>query len=175
LSTTSLAVGTPNKVQVSSTLTLVRAAPGNLDDPAGWTYTGPAFANGTAAGQVDRRYIAQLTIAASGSTILNLSSLVDSFGNTFAFLRIKEIYVELTKGTAAASVLVGNATNPFVNWISPATATIQVRNGMTLFLGDCQDATGYVVTASTGDQFKILNQDAGLSAIVNVNLLGCSA
>jgi hypothetical protein len=174
MSTTSLVAG-PNKVQVSATLTQVRAAPGNLDDPASWTYGGPTFASGTAAGQVDRRYVAQLTIAAAGNTVLNLSSLSDVYGNSMSFLRVKELYVELTKATAAASILIGGATNPFVNWITVGTTQLRLRNGMAFFLGDCADATGYVVTPTTGDQFKLTNEDAGLAATVNLMILGCSA
>jgi hypothetical protein len=165
----------PSKVTVQSILTLVRPGVGDLPDNSGWTYTGASYTSGTGAGAVDRRYIAQLTIAAAGNVVLNLSSLVDAFGNTFAFLRLKRIYIELTKATAAVSILIGGATNPLANWITPATAQKRVRNGMTFFDGDCQDATGYVVVPTTGDQLKITNEDAGLSAVVNVDLAGCSA
>jgi hypothetical protein len=172
---TSLAAG-PSKVTVTSELDSVRAAPGNIPDNAGWTYTGPIYTNGTGAGNVDRRYLAQATITASGSLTINLSSFLDSFNNSGAFLRVKSIYVELTKNTAAVSILVGGAaSNQFVNWITPATAQVRVRNGMVFFLGDAQDAVGYVVTPTTGDQLKITNEDAGLAAAVNVWLLGCSA
>jgi hypothetical protein len=175
MSTTSFATASPSKVSVAGVLTQVRASPGNIDDPSGWTYTGPGYTNGTGAGNVDRKYIAQLTIVASGNTVLNLSSLTDSFGNAVAFLRVKQLYVELATATAAASVLIGGATNPFVNWITVGTTQVRLRNGMCFFLGACRDATGYVVTPTTGDSLKITNEDAGLSAVVNVEIEGCSA
>jgi hypothetical protein len=167
---------TASVVKVGCELDLVRAGLGNVPDPVSFTYAGTANANGTAAGQCDRRYVAQLSIVAAGSTTLNLSSLLDPFGSTFAFLRLKQIYVELTKATAAASILIGGGTNAFGAWLIPAgTAQLRVRNGMCEFLGDCQDATGYVVVPSTGDLLKLTNEDGALAGTVNLELLGCSA
>jgi hypothetical protein len=165
----------PNKVQVNTDLELIRAGFSNLVDNVGLVYTGASFSSGTGPGNKDRRYIAQLTIAASGTATVNLSSFADAFGNTVAMLRVKTIYVELTKGTAAASILVGGGSNPFANWLVGTAPQLRVRNGMAQFLGDANDATGYVVVPSTGDQFKLTNEDAGLAAIVNVMLDGCSA
>jgi hypothetical protein len=167
--------GTPAKVQVGGTLSSIRTGLPNLDDNAGWVYTGPTLTNGTAAGQVDRRYVVQLTIAASGNTVLNLSSLLDPFGGTIPFLRVKEIFFWLTNATAAASILIGGATNPFVNWITAGTAQLRIRNNMCFYLGACGDAVGYVVTPTTGDQLKLTNEDAGLAATVDGWLTGCSA
>jgi hypothetical protein len=175
MSTTSFATASPSKVSVAGVLTQVRASPGNIDDPSGWTYTGPSYTSGTGAGNVDRKYIAQLTIVAGGNVVLNLSSLTDSFGNAIAFLRVKQLYIELTTATAAASILIGGATNPFGNWITPSTAQKRQRNGTAFFDGACRDATGHVVVPTTGDQLKIANEDGALAAVVNVEIEGCSA
>jgi hypothetical protein len=171
---TTLTAG-PDKVQCSSDLQQTRAGLSPIDDNQDFTYGGSTLASGTGAGQADRRYVAQLTVPAGGSTTLNLSSLLDSLGNAIAFLRIKRIYVELTTNTNAASILVGGGTNPFVNWLVGTGAQVRVRNGMALFLGTCKDSTGYVVTPTTGDSFKITNEDGALAAVVNVGLVGCSA
>jgi hypothetical protein len=166
---------TPSKVQVSSELDLIRTI-GNLPDPVSFTYTSNSLSNGVAAGQADRRYVTQLSILASSNTVLNLSSLLDPFGGSVAFVRIKEIFVQLLTITAATSILVGGAaTNGFANWLTVATTALRVRNGMCFYLGCCPDSTGYPVVATTGDQLKIANEDAVLAATVNVSLVGCSA
>lgn len=172
---TTLSAG-PTKVSVSGQLDLVRAAPGNVSDNSGFTYTGPSLTNGTGAGQADRRYIAQHTIAASGTLTLNLSSLLDSFGNAVAFLKVKEVYIELTTGTAASGISIGGGSNPWVGWISSGTATLgPVGNGCVFYLGCRRDAAGWAVVPSTGDSLRLSNLDAGLAAVVNVLIVGTSA
>jgi hypothetical protein len=167
---------TPSKVQVSGSLSSVRAGLPNLDDNTGFNFTGPSYTNGVAVGQCDRRYVAQLSLAASGTTTLNLSSLLDPFGNSIAFLRVKELFVQLLASPAATSILVGAAgSNPWVNWITAGTAALRIRSGMCFYLGAALDATGFVVVASTGDQLKIASEDAVNAALVNVWIAGCSA
>jgi hypothetical protein len=164
---------TSSKVQVSNSLSSLRTGLTSIDDAISLSYPGPALANGVAAGQADRRYVAQLSIAASGTVTLNLSSLLDAFGGSIAFLRLKEIYVALTTLSAAAAILVGGGTNAITSFLS--AGTLQVRNGTVEYLGCCPDSTGYVVTPSTGDQLKFVNSDASLIAYTNVCLVGCSA
>jgi hypothetical protein len=169
--TTTLSAG-PAKVTAPAVLTLQRPGLADLSDAASVSYTGPSLAQGTGAGQVTFKYAARLTIAASGSTTLTLSSLLDAFGNAIAFLKVKEMLIVLTGVTGSTGLAVGGATNPFVNWISTGTATVLLRTATALFLGDCSDATGYAVVASTGDQLKITNSDSANVATVDVQILG---
>src|SRR5262245_45626525 len=162
----------PTKVSTTAALANQRTGQPDLLDNSTWTYTGPSLTNGTGAGKVSKKYTAQISIAAAGSTTINLTSLLDSFGNSVAFTKVKSIYVELTTATAAASILVGNAANPFVNWITPATGAVRVRNGMSYFLGDCADGTGYAVVPATGMNLMITNEDAGLAATCNIQIVG---
>lgn len=138
--------------------------------------------NGTAAGQADRLYVHEGTIATSSNVDLDLAgSLTDLFGGTITFARIKMIYVELTTETEVPFILVGGATaNAFANWITSAgtittdVPAVRVRNGGAFMLS-CSDATGYVVTAGTGDILRLQNTDATHSAKYRIALVGASA
>lgn len=163
----------------------------NVTAGLGWTFqnvlpviTGPSLQsalnyknstkNGTSAGQCDLLYVTTGTISASGSLNIDLAgSVLDFFGNTITFARVKSFIIILTADTAAASVLVGNGTNPFVNWVGSGTHTVRVRNTGCLLLAS-SDSTGYAVTASTGDILKILNEDSGNVATYQIAFVGCS-
>src|SRR5947207_268332 len=83
-----------------------------------------------AAGTADLLYAKSLTIAGGGNTTLDLAgSLTDAFGNVLTMARVKVIKIQLTTDTTASAIAIGNGTNPFINWISPSTGTISVRNG----------------------------------------------
>jgi hypothetical protein len=169
---TSLVSAGPSKVVVTSELDRADSGLTTVASIRGFTYNGAQLTTGTGAGKANKRYVNQHTIAAGGSLTLNLSSLSDDFGNAVAFTKVKEIYIELSSSTAAVSILIGNAANPFVNWVGAGAHTIRVRNGMAFYLGCCADATAYVVTATTADQLKVLNEDGALSAVVNVKITG---
>lgn len=139
------------------------------------------LANGTAASQADLLYVATGTLAGAASVALDLAgSLLDAFGNTITFARIRSMFVELQTATAASAITVGgNATNSFANWITSAGAIntdqprIRVRNGGCFGLFSI-DATGYAVTAGTADLLKLLNEDGVNTATYRVALIGAS-
>ncbi len=137
-------------------------------------YSGPTLTNGTGAGNVNVLYAAQLTIAASGTTTIDLATLTDYFGNSIAFVRIKSLYIENSSLGKASAIAVGNAgSNPFAGIISPGTATISIRNGACFFVGMAADATAYAV--GTGVNLLITNSDSVNAATVNVVISGCNA
>ena len=131
--------------------------------------------NGTGAGQADMVFTDTRTLSASATEDLDLAaSLVDAYGATMTFARIKVIIV-----TAAS----GNTNN--VNVTRPAS------NGVPLFLaaGDglavrpggvavplaCSDATGVPVTAGTGDLLTFTNSAGSTSVTYTVIIIGASA
>jgi hypothetical protein len=134
------------------------------------------FSAGVGAGQVDRLVVLQGAIPASGNSVLTLTNYTDAFGNVVSMARVKLIYVDLPYNatTQASSISIGNATNPLLNWITPSTATKPVRNGGCLFDHAGSDATGYTVTAGSGDQLKILNNDGAKTASFRLCIMGCS-
>lgn len=134
---------------------------------------------GTGATQADLLYVGGGSIAASGTLNLDLAGvLTDIFGTTLTFVRVKQFTILLQPGaTQATSVLVGNGTNPFINWVGAGAHTVRIRAGAGgggLGLGT-NDATGYAVTASTGDVLKIVNEDASNAAVYQIAISGCSA
>lgn len=133
-----------------------------------------ALADGTGADQADQLWTDQRTISASSNDDLDLAgSLTNALGATATFARIRALYVEAALGNTN-NVVVGGGTNPFVNWVADGTDKVIVRPGGVLLLAN-RDATGYAVTASTGDVLRIANSGSGTSVTYNVAILGCSA
>lgn len=148
---------------------------GNAVNSAGFSYA-VRLTNGNSASQADRLYVAQGTIAASGSATFDVhgtagTPLLDMFGNTVTLARVKIIYVELLTTTAASSLLVGGGSNPLINWIGTAGDQVRVRNGGAFILV-APDATGYAVTGATADILTIANQDASLVAYYKLGIVG---
>lgn len=135
------------------------------------------LASGTGAGQADRIFHDRRTLAASANEDLDLAGvLTDPFGATITFARIKGLLVAAAAGNTN-NVVVGNAaTNGFITWVGAATHTVTVRPGGVLaLLAGGADATGYAVTAGTGDLLRIANSAGGTSVDYDIVLIGASA
>jgi len=132
------------------------------------------LSTGTGAGQADRIYYTQPTVAASGNTTIDLAgSVVDIFGATVTFARVKGLIVAAASANTN-NVIVGNAaTNGFITWVGGATHTVTVRPGGFLALM-APDATAYAVTAGTGDLLLFTNSAAGTSVTFDVIVIGAS-
>lgn len=150
------------------------AQPNNIPSSGPWNYSNTQLTNGTGAGNADRLYASQLTLAGAGSTTLNLSSLTNPFGTSIALARIKAMYFENNTATTSTGVAIGNAgVNPFTGgFFNAGTDTLTLRNGVCMSVGVCQDATAYAV--GTGVNLLITNSDGANSATVNVGLVGAS-
>lgn len=148
--------------------------PNNIPANGPWTFTDTALSNGTAAGNADVLYYAQTTIAASGSTTLNLSSLTNAFGTSVSFARLKAFYFENSKsGTSTGLAIGGAGVTPFTGgFFNAGSDTLTLKNGMCLVVGTAQDSTGYAV--STGVNLLLTNSDGSHGATVNIGLVGCS-
>lgn len=130
--------------------------------------------HGTGAGNIDLGYAWQSTIAGAGSLVIDLAgSLTGEFGQAVNFARIKAIYFRLLKTTVpVGGVLVGAAAaNSVVTWQVPVKNTAELDGFFELLL---PDAVGIVVTAGTGDQFRVVNQDAVIVATYEMFIAGCS-
>ncbi|MFC7909063.1 hypothetical protein [Streptomyces nigra] len=132
--------------------------------------------SGTGAGKADRLFSDRRTLAASATEDLDLAgSLVDAFGATITFARIKGIVI----AAAAANinnVVIGNASSNAWATLLGATHTLTLRPGAFVAVGTGEaDATGYAVTAGTGDLLKIANSAGSSSVAYDIHILGCSA
>lgn len=128
--------------------------------------------NGTGANNANQIFTDTRTLTASATEDLDLSgSLVNAFGTTIAFTKIKALIV-----TAAAAntndVLVGGATsNQAASFFGDATDVVKVKPGGMIALV-APDANGYSITASTADLLKIANSAGGTSVTYTIVIIG---
>jgi hypothetical protein len=138
---------------------------------------GQAFDAGTGAGQVDRVFSDTRTLTASSSEDLDLAgALTDALGGTTVFARIKAILVAAAAGNTN-NVIVGGVANAWATLLSPAATgliTLRPGAGFAAWCGGA-DATGFAITAGTGDLLHVANSAAGTSVTYDVVVIGCSA
>lgn len=135
-----------------------------------------SLASGTGAGKADRVFSDRRTLAASATEDLDLAGvLLDAFGAAITFARIKGLIISAAAANANNVVVGAASSNPWATLLG-ATHTLTLRPGATvgLFAG-AADATGYAVTAGTGDLLKVANSGAGTSVTYDVVLIGASA
>lgn len=136
-----------------------------------------SLASGVTGGQADTIFHDQRTLAGSATENLDLAaSLVDAFGTPITLARVKGLIVAAAAGNTN-DVLVGGASpNAWATWVGDATDVVRLRPGA-LFaqLAGAADATGYAVTAATGDLLKVANSGAGTSVTYDVIIIGSSA
>ncbi len=132
------------------------------------------LATGTGAAQADLVFSDTRTLSASGTEDIDLAgSLVDAYGATLTFARIKAVLVV----AAAANTNVVNVSRSASNGVplfAAAGDLIGVRPGG-VFLWAAPDATAVVVTAGTGDLLTIANSSSGTSVTYDLVVVGASA
>jgi len=132
------------------------------------------LATGTGADQANQVYYDAQTIALSTRVTYDLAgTLVDVFGDTITFARVKTIMIYNASTAGVLDVgggTDGGGTNAFVNWISAAAEEVEVRPGGFLLL-HAPDATAYPVTAATADILG-LNEIAAAACPVQVAFVG---
>jgi hypothetical protein len=134
-----------------------------------------ALANGTGANQVDKVWDDIRQIAISGTDDLDLSGvLVDAFGATLTFARIKGLFVAADAANTNNVVIGGAAATQWVGPFGAATHTIAVRPGG-FFAIACSDTTGWPVVGAASDLLRIANSGAGTVVNYSIVVLGASA
>lgn len=135
-----------------------------------------ALATGTAAGQADLAFSDRRTIAASGTENLDLAgTLVDSFGTTVTFVKVKGIYIAASAANTNSVIVGAAATNPWIGLLN-ATATVTLRPGAAFMaMAGQADATAMGVVAATGDLLKVANSSSGTGVDYDVVIIGTSA
>ncbi len=131
--------------------------------------------NGTGANAADRLWLDSNTLGASANTDVDLAgNLTDALGQALTFARVKAIFVRAASGNTNNVVIGGAAANQFVGPFGAATHTLSVKPGG-LFAAVAPDATGWAVTAGTGDLLRFANSGAGSSVTYDVMIVGASA
>lgn len=136
---------------------------------------GTAMTDGASAGQANRVWWDQRTLIASASEDLDLAgaALLDPFGVAVVFARIKALVVYADPGNTN-NVLVGGASATQVAGLfSNVNDIAVVRPGAAVsWICGAADATGYVVTAGTGDLLKIANSGGTTPVTYEITILG---
>jgi hypothetical protein len=133
------------------------------------------MATGTAANQADKIWSDERTLTASSTEDLDLAGvLVDPFGATLTFARIKFLIVYALPANTNNVVLGNAASNGWVGPFGAATHTISIRPGGLIAMV-APDATAWPVTAGTGDLLHVANSGAGTGVTYDIALIGSSA
>lgn len=136
-----------------------------------------SYTVGTGAGQANLVYGNYLSIAPSGNTSIDLSSLVDVLGRTTNWTKLKAVHFWLvstaddsTYGSACSSVTIGNGTNPNGMFLSVNTTTFVLNNGEQLAWST--GSAGGITVDGSNKTIKIVNNDGAVAAKVCVVLFG---
>jgi hypothetical protein len=167
-----MALNTGLRLEVDTSLTKTDGlASASADVP--WTY-GFQWPDGAGAGAANRLYQARRTLAASATEDLDLAAvLLDSYGAAITFARIRALIVKAAAGNTNNVVIGAAATNTWVGPFGAATHTVAVQpDGIEMHIAP--GATGWPVTAGTGDLLKIANSGAGTSVTYDIFLVGAA-
>lgn len=132
--------------------------------------TTPSFTYTDGSGALGANLLYQATRTFSGSTDnVDLAGvLTDSYGSTVTLVRVKAILI--VNNSTTNTVTVGAGTNPWLTLLN-STGTVTLPAGA-WFAAATGDATGWAVTAGTGDILKL----AGTSGqTYNLIVVGASS
>lgn len=131
-----------------------------------------ALTDGTGANQAQKFFRDQRSVNASSNDDLDLAGgLTDPFGQTLTFTTIKGIWI-YSDSANLSSLTIGNAGSfQFATWVGAAAHTVGPILPGGFFGIYRPDATGYAVTAGTGDILRIAN-GAGGTAVYDLILIG---
>jgi hypothetical protein len=131
------------------------------------------LANGVGANQGNVLYTASRSLASTATDSLDFAGggLTDAFGAAIAPARVRVVLIRSASGNTTNLTLLGDANGiPILN--TAATTTTLAPGGT--FLATKPDATGFVVTAGTGDIIKVVN-GSGATAIYDIFVIGASS
>lgn len=112
--------------------------------------TSITFADGAGANAANKIYQNTVALTAGAASLDLAGALTDSYGSAAVFVRVKAIYI---KNNGTATMTFGAGTNPWATMLN-ATGTLKVPAGGFVVIAT-PDATGYTVTAATGDLLNV--------------------
>lgn len=156
----------------------VLSGPADFGTPTFELSTGDVVAHslqsGIAAGQADKLFADQRTLAASATENLDLAgSLLDPLGAIVTFVSVKAIMIRASAANTNNVVVGGAASNAFAGPLGGTAPTLTVPPGGIVLL--TAPKTGWPVVASTGDLLKVANGGAGTPVTYDVIVIGTSA
>lgn len=130
--------------------------------------------DGILAGQADRVWSDQRSLAASTAENLDLSGVLsDVFGAVVSFAKVKALLVVADAANPGNIVIGGAASNGFLGPFGDATDTLAVKPGGVALLVDA--GAGWAVTAGTGDILKVANASGAGAGSYKILVIGTSA
>lgn len=129
---------------------------------------------GTTASKADKAFADTRTLAASANEDLDLAgSLLDPFGATLTFVKVKGIYVRAAVGNTNSVILKPASSNGFLGPFGAATHTLTIPpNGYVCL---CAPVAGWTVTAGTGDKINLANSAGSTTVTYDIVIIGTSA
>lgn len=133
-----------------------------------------ALASGVGANQADKVFTDERTLAASATEDLDLAaSLVDAFGATITFVKLKAVIIIAAPGNTNDVVVTRPASNGVPLFLAAGDG-LNVKPGGA-FVWIAPGLVGATVTPATGDLITITNGGAGTPVTYDVILIGTSA
>jgi hypothetical protein len=109
------------------------------------------FVDGAGASAMNAVYARERTLSGAAEDLDLAGGLTDQYGGTITFVRVKSIYI---KNTGNANIVVGgDGSSPWATLLN-STGTLTLPPGA-FFSAGTQDATGWTVTASSGDLLQV--------------------
>jgi hypothetical protein len=165
----------PVSAEVSAQISVTQTATPDGGSATAKQSAGPGVvlvANGTLNGQADLAFVDERTLASGANEELDLAGVLTSvFGATLTFVEVMSIMVYALPANTTNLTVGGAASNAFQGWFGDAADTeVIAPGGVALH----HRASGWGVTAGTGDKLKIANA-SGASATYQIAILGRSA
>lgn len=110
------------------------------------------FGDGVGADSFDKLYAASRTLSGSSEDLDLAGVLTDLYGGTITAARVKMLYVK-NLSTTNDIVIGADATNPWATLLN-STGTLTLPPGAWVVVAT-PDATGWAVTAGTGDILQV--------------------
>ena len=154
-------------MQQTNVLDLLTAtAPFSITNTA--TYT-----DGAGAAMVNQVWSDTRTLGTSATEDLDLTgtALTNSFGVAVAFARIKGIYIKAAAANTNNVLVEPASANGWVGFLKAAGDQIILRPGYGILLFG-SDATGYAVTAGTGDLLTVTNSAGSTTVSYDIMIIG---
>jgi len=134
-----------------------------------------SLANGTGANQANQVWGDTRALGNGANEELDLAGgLTNGLGATVTLAKVRLLAIKAAATNTDTLNVGGAAANGWATWVGDPTDVIKVRPGGILVLA-APDATGYAVTAGTGDLLKITNAAALATASYDILIIGTQA
>lgn len=132
-----------------------------------------AYVSGTSNGQIDTKWCATDSIAASGADTFDLrGGFTNEFGTAVAFAEIEALGLK-AYSTNSNNVELGGAHTARWNTFLKDSSVVVLKPGYAMIVGGA--GAGYAVTANTGDTLVLRNSAAGSQVKYDICIAGRSS